>query len=1083
MDIPDIKYAQEYAARAKKNPLMAHQYLPQQQLWANDPAKIKVIFGGNRCLGAETEIYDPVLKQSIAVGKIKENFHVLAWDGKRLVISEASKPFTKDAGSMFKVTLCSGESFVCSGTHQVLGLYGYQPVSLLHEGFLIFLPKSKPESYQTTHVSDVQNYSKTNVDFRSGCPVCFHSCDAPPLSEKEIFLNDTPSPSDAQAHSTREAFLHKDVQDNTPKHSHRRRSICHPSNQDGQSRIEAQFVGILFHASYKLYKLALRQIQVAYQSMLEFFLQPQSIPESDLQDIRSCCAMPRDNSFRNTAYSAIISIEYIREDVKWDFTVPKYHNYYACGAIHHNSGKTEAVSCYVDKKMISMPAARFWCCALTFAESVNIQQAKMARLMPLHKIKYGSYDEINGYTNRKLLLKNRSLAIFKSYDQKREAFQGDAIDLAWCDEEPDLDIWQEIKMRLLDRDGELLLSMTSLRGVTELIEEIFEGHTVIKSRYAALVDEVLPVIAEKNGVKFYFLWTENNPYINYERMMEEAKLMTRQEIKSRFYGIPINLQGKIYPSFNKDVHVIGREDVELSGCQIYNVLDPHDRKPWAIGWYAVHPTGSVCAIEEYPERNFNDMLYDDKTYDEYAKYIKMKESILMQGVKNKFIKRIIDPNFGNKTMQLAQRQGGQAKTTPVEELKKRGLIYKDGIDSVEAGHLQVRQFLHWEEKDAELIVQPKFFICDNCTNHIRHMSRYSRKDITSADGDVKDKVKPKEAFKDFCFVAGTMVRTSCGQIPIEDIKVGDLVETDIGLRKVLVSMATGFNRPTVAVTFSNGKELCGTPNHQIYLQNGLKVSLDLLRYGDTICVWQEKGHTIGKLEEVDICNLDQDFFTEKFGKKLMGKFRKGCTCIISTVINLIMTFLILNFLRLRNIGRNIHTQKNVEESLVNESKSIQDIVRKWQHGIKARMGEKLHLGNLKRFGRIVHLVLKYVKCVGMNFKLKCVGILNFVPIIANQDTVGNPALTMNSESVLSVIPRFLSTNTLQQKPVPENAVAVVKVLPNSKETVYNITVEGRHRYYANDILVANCDLVRYLCMSNPRFIVKQEFESGKKRSY
>ena len=41
--------------------------------------------------------------------------------------------------------------------------------------------------------------------------------------------------------------------------------------------------------------------------------------------------------------TTITTIEYIRDDVKWDFNVPTYHNYIVGGVIHHNSGKTHAL--------------------------------------------------------------------------------------------------------------------------------------------------------------------------------------------------------------------------------------------------------------------------------------------------------------------------------------------------------------------------------------------------------------------------------------------------------------------------------------------------------------------------------------------------------------------------------------------------------------------------------------------------------------------------------------------------------------------------------------------------------------------
>lgn len=252
-------------------------------------------------------------------------------------------------------------------------------------------------------------------------------------------------------------------------------------------------------------------------------------------------------------------------------------------------------------------------------------------------------------------------------------------------------------------------------------------------------------------MSFYMLWTPENPYIDQKRVAEEVKLMPTDEIMARIYGLPINLSGKIYISFNKHIHMISFEDLpSLKDCTLYFILDPHDRKPWAMIWVAIHKTGTCYVIDEYPNRNFNEMLFDDKTYDDYAKLIREKEDVLVGLGCNRVYKRILDPNFGNKTVQLAERQGGQSKTTPKEELKKRGLKFIDGIDAIEAGHLKVREYLYYEKKDDEIIVQPKLLFTDNCENSIRHHSRYSRKDIISGDGDTKDKVAPQEKYKDFC---------------------------------------------------------------------------------------------------------------------------------------------------------------------------------------------------------------------------------------------------------------------------------------------------------------------------------------------
>lgn len=416
----------------------------------------------------------------------------------------------------------------------------------------------------------------------------------------------------------------------------------------------------------------------------------------------------------------------------------------------NRSSKTETAAKKVVTKGLKK-CLRIWCVGETFSDSVNIQQRKIWNLIPKYRIKYGYWNEINGFPNRKMLLDNGSLIIFKSFDQGREAFQSDDIDLVWFDEEPPVDIYKECRMRLVDRNGDMMLSMTSLKGVTDLIADIYEDCDVIESRHAPLVKKQLPVLAEKNGYKIFFLWTSDNKYINQSRLEEEAKLMTEQEILSRIYGLPTNLSGKIYMQFNKQVHVTDIDDIPKTGNQLWNVLDPHDRKPWAVGWYLVNKNETVYCVDEYPNKDFNEMLYDDKTYADYAEIIKAKEASIRQlfGCTGK-TKRVIDPNFGNKTVQMAERQGGQSKTTPRKELEKHGLAYEDGIDALEAGHLKVREILHWKAKEGQLIIAPKFYISSHCQNHITHLSRYSRKDIMAGDGDVKDKVQPQDKYKDFC---------------------------------------------------------------------------------------------------------------------------------------------------------------------------------------------------------------------------------------------------------------------------------------------------------------------------------------------
>lgn len=59
----------------------------------------------------------------------------------------------------------------------------------------------------------------------------------------------------------------------------------------------------------------------------------------------------------------------------------------------------------------------------------------------------------------------------KSYDQKREAFQGTAKDAIWLDEEPPDDIYGECLIRTMTTGGLLMVTMTPLMGLTPFLSE------------------------------------------------------------------------------------------------------------------------------------------------------------------------------------------------------------------------------------------------------------------------------------------------------------------------------------------------------------------------------------------------------------------------------------------------------------------------------------------------------------------------------------------------------------------------------------------------------------------------------------
>lgn len=63
----------------------------------------------------------------------------------------------------------------------------------------------------------------------------------------------------------------------------------------------------------------------------------------------------------------------------------------------------------------------------------------------------------------------------KSYDQRRESFQGTEKDVIWLDEEPDIGIYIECLMRGMTNNGLVMLTFTPLLGMSEVVLSFLPG--------------------------------------------------------------------------------------------------------------------------------------------------------------------------------------------------------------------------------------------------------------------------------------------------------------------------------------------------------------------------------------------------------------------------------------------------------------------------------------------------------------------------------------------------------------------------------------------------------------------------------
>lgn len=128
------------------------------------------------------------------------------------------------------------------------------------------------------------------------------------------------------------------------------------------------------------------------------------------------------------------------------------------------------------------------------------------------------------------------------------------------------------------------------------------------------------------------------------------------------------------------------------------------------------------------------------------------------------------------------------------------------------------------------------------------------------------------AHDDYCFPAGAPVVTDKGNVPIDQIRVGDQVLTSKGYRRVLASSQTGV-KPLMRVG-----NLIGTANHPVWCENrGMYVRLDSLLLSDTVleCLKISDLKKGKQLSTTVRSSTDTQLLQEENTVSIFGRIRNG----------------------------------------------------------------------------------------------------------------------------------------------------------------------------------------------------------------
>lgn len=391
--------------------------------------------------------------------------------------------------------------------------------------------------------------------------------------------------------------------------------------------------------------------------------------------------------------------------------------------------------------------------------------------------------------------------------------------------------------------------------------------------------------------------------------------------------------------------------------------------------------------------------------------------------------------------------------------------------------LQLRQV----DKGGRVESEPELVIFTTCRHIIRTLPELVANPDKPEDVDDGQEDHP-------CFVAGTLVETGRGRVPIQSVRPGDDVLTRHGYRAVLASGSTRCAMPVVRVRFSNGSLLVGTPDHPVFTTRG-RVRLDGLRYGDRMipCGVRLSSSMVSGSDAIPILRggvivsiTRQAGVTasgalgasmRKSGKQRTVLSHRGIRSTIETGTHSTTPPRTWKLSRTKPIGQTILSMAIWQRHA-------------WllRNGMDHRRDGNGTQNTASDYGENVNQYRESVSLAVVPTQRARLGGRVFARTRVNQPLGERMDETMKSVAVQSVGRCSQSTATPIPKRAHEGVVHVsVPAAPAGKATVYNLTVEGVHEYFANGILVANCDGLRYGLSRIPAGRVTAEVILGERR--
>lgn len=327
---------------------------------------------------------------------------------------------------------------------------------------------------------------------------------------------------------------------------------------------------------------------------------------------------------------------------------------------------------------------------------------------------------------------------------------------------------------------------------------------------------------------------------------------------------------------------------------------------------------------------------------------------------------------------------------------------------------------------------------------------------------------PAGAHDDQCFVAGTLIATLWGDRPIETIKPGDLVLTPFGFKRVLAAGKTGEAETITKLGIT------ATRKHPFFTKHGDFKKFCLVVEEEcsalTLCQMNEANRLLqsssmasntasylkGAITSVSQRRMKGEkgprAFTSPSGSGTQGRrFRGDGKSITRTAIRLITITTTLSAYRVAN------TVRQPISKLRKFARTLIESVRLHLLGTEAKPAENGTeiTRNSRRSAdkNASAFAAESSSCQRRATQSSAVAIVK-----SSIDTTMNPFRKNEpaSSAAKSSRPWLAPTGTVHRR-VADGAEACSESRGRMKQPVFNLKVEGAHCFYANGLLVHNCD--------------------------